>query len=70
MARVMIRLDARESKALRELAQRECRDPRAQALLLLRRGLEDAGLLKAETATGERNTSAPHAQVQNHAPAR
>ncbi len=47
--RVSLRDD--EHKALRELAQRERRDLRAQAALLIRNGLEQARLLPTDTST-------------------
>jgi hypothetical protein len=51
MTRIMITLPQNEREALRELAQREHRDPRAQAALIIRDGLERAGLLPTATPT-------------------
>jgi len=48
MARVIVCLNDAERGALQELAEREGRDPRAQAALILRRELERAGLLSAD----------------------
>jgi hypothetical protein len=45
MARINITLKANERDALRELAEREFRDPRAQAALIIRRELGRMGLL-------------------------
>lgn len=45
--RMYISLYPNESKALGELAQRERRHPREQAALLIRRGLELAGVLES-----------------------
>jgi hypothetical protein len=45
MARVMVTLRRDEREALRVLAQQERRDPRDQAALLIRGGLEQRGLL-------------------------
>jgi hypothetical protein len=44
-------LETRESEALQVLAEREFRDPRAQAALIIRRALEDAGLLPPGAGT-------------------
>jgi hypothetical protein len=41
----MVTLGSDETEALRALAEEERRDPRAQAALLIRRGLERVGLL-------------------------
>ena len=48
MARIFITLKSAEREALRVLAEREFRDPRAQAALLLREALEKRGLLPAD----------------------
>ena len=45
MARVTVTLDSDEKVALLALAQDQRRDPRAQAALLIRQGLERSGLL-------------------------
>ena len=47
MTRVTVTLLDEEREALRTLAERERRDPRAQAALLIRLALEGAGLLRA-----------------------
>jgi hypothetical protein len=47
MARITVSLKATEREALRVLAEREFRDPRAQAAIIIRRELERAGLLAA-----------------------
>jgi hypothetical protein len=46
--RMMIALDGKERSALIELAERERRDPRQQAAVIIRRELVRRGLLKAE----------------------
>lgn len=51
MARIMITLQQNEREALIELAQRERRDPRDQAALIIRRELERADLLPTDTPT-------------------
>jgi len=50
MARITINLKDQEKTALRILAENEFRDPRAQAVLIIRLELERLGLLKADTA--------------------
>jgi hypothetical protein len=47
--KVTIYLDQQERDALSNLAQRERRDPRDQAALIIRRELERAGLLPTDT---------------------
>lgn len=51
MARITVSLQQDERSALQALAQRERRDPRAQAALLLRETLIARGLLPTETET-------------------
>jgi hypothetical protein len=46
VTRIMITLRSDESEALGVLAEKERRDPRAQAALLIRRELERVGLLQ------------------------
>ena len=53
MARIFITLKPQERDALRTLAEREFRDPRAQAALIIREALEKRGLLPAEPAPAE-----------------
>lgn len=48
MARVMINLEEEERDALVLLAQREKRDPRRQAAMIIRRTLEEHGLLDVQ----------------------
>lgn len=50
MARVMIRLDEQENKALWQLAETERRDWRDQAALIIRAELERRGLIATEHA--------------------
>ncbi len=50
MARVTVTLLIVERDALVKLSERECRDPRAQAALIIRRELERLGLLPADPA--------------------
>ena len=45
MPRITLRLEIDERDALFRLAHRECRNPRAQALLFIRSGLEIMGYL-------------------------
>ena len=52
MARMMITLQENEREALRTMAQREMRDPRQQAAMIIRRELERAGLLPADPRPG------------------
>ena len=60
MARVTIPLKAVERDALRILAEREFRDPQAQAAIIIRRELERAGLLPANcTDAGDKAQSQP-----------
>lgn len=48
MARVVVLLEQDERDALCALAEREFRDPRAQAALIIRRELERAGLVRSK----------------------
>ena len=48
MARISVSLDPQEREALINLAQRERRDPRDQAALIVRDGLQRAGLLPTD----------------------
>ena len=45
MTRMTVKIQSNECAALVALAQRELRDPRAQAALIIRNGLERMGLL-------------------------
>jgi len=60
--RMMIALDGRERSALVELAERERRDPRQQAAVIIREVLIDHGLLTAgrvaETCAPDRGEAA------------
>jgi len=47
MLRIIITLNEQEKKALIVLAEREMRDPRAQAALIIRKALEFEGLISA-----------------------
>jgi hypothetical protein len=53
MARMMIPLEIDEKQAIISLADKEKRDPRQQAALLIRRQLEKMGLLPAAAPTGQ-----------------
>ncbi len=53
MARITIRLENTERDALIELSQRERRDPRDQAALIVRRELEREGLLQPVNVTAQ-----------------
>jgi hypothetical protein len=48
MTRITISLRDQEKIALRELAEKEFRDPRAQAALIIRQELERRGYLQAD----------------------
>jgi len=53
--RITIRLDLAEVEALDKLSQRERRDPREQAAMLVSEGLRGAGVLRPD---GERKRAA------------
>ena len=48
MAKVIIYLPDNESAALKDLAQREYRAPKAQAALIIRKELERLGMIQTE----------------------
>ena len=48
MAKVIIYLPDNESEALKDLAQREYRAPKAQAALIIRKELERLGMIQTE----------------------
>ena len=50
MTRITISLRDQEKTALRALAEKEFRDPRAQAALIIRQELERRGFLHADAA--------------------
>lgn len=50
MTRIMITLQPDERAALLDLAERERRDPRDQAALFIRSGLQHLGLLPTDNA--------------------
>ena len=55
-ARITVSLMRSEKSALMQLAERERRDPRAQAAILIRRELERLGLIqRLEVVTDERH---------------
>jgi hypothetical protein len=56
MARICINLEIDERKALFALAQRERRDPREQAALLVRQGLTAVGVLPPGPAATQSTT--------------
>jgi len=56
----MVTLGSEEAEALRALAEEERRDPRAQAALLIRRGLERVGLLPPPSGMHAANASDQH----------
>ena len=60
MARIMVTLGSDETEALRALAEEERRDPRAQAALLIRRGLERVGLLPPPSGIHSADASDQH----------
>lgn len=63
MTRVIIYLPETERQALLALAVREYRDPRAQAALLIRRGLEAEGVLAEVAPTTEKQPNATRAEA-------
>ena len=50
MARITVNLREDERRGLLDLANRERRDPRDQAAVLIRERLKDMGVLRTETA--------------------
>ena len=60
--RLPVYLTQTEQMALFELAERERRDPREEAALLIRRGLEDARLLPATEFPKQAQTAAQPAE--------
>jgi hypothetical protein len=58
MERITISLKEIEKKALLELADKELRDPRAQAALIIRRELERQGLIEPQPFTAPACTAA------------
>jgi alpha-galactosidase len=52
-SRITLVLDAAERQALEELAERELRDVRQQAILIIRRELQRLGLLSVEGETAD-----------------
>ncbi len=53
MARITLTINESERKGLIALSERERRDPRNQAALLIRQALERAGLLPTITGGGD-----------------
>jgi len=53
MARIIVHLGEQEREALRTLAKREMRDPRAQAALIIHQELERQGALPARAALSQ-----------------
>lgn len=51
MSWIAVTLEDDEKAALRELAKQEKREPKLQAALLIRQGLETLGLLPAQSTT-------------------
>lgn len=51
-ARITVSLLRAEKAALMQLAERERRDPRAQAAMLIRRELERLGLIQTQQGRG------------------
>lgn len=69
MARITITLGQIERDALRALAEREFREPRAQAALIVRAELERLGLLVREPlpASGAPIADAGREEIKRHA---
>ncbi len=55
MTRITITLSDEEKTALRSLSEKEFRDPRMQAALIIRRELEKQGLMESTKAVSESN---------------
>lgn len=60
MARITLTLNQNEKDALRILAEREFRDPRAQAALIIRNELERCGLLPRIVKNDLQENIVPH----------
>jgi hypothetical protein len=58
MTRITLTLNNQERAALTTLAQKEFRDPRAQAALIIRRELEKQGLIESLTPKSVNNPRA------------
>lgn len=65
MARMMIPLEIDEKQAIISLADREKRDPRQQAALLIRQQLENLGLLHPASTPAASMESADGIQIQH-----
>jgi hypothetical protein len=65
MTRITVTLLDNERRALQVLSEREMRNPRDQAALLIRRALEDAGYLKAEHPRSGECTQLASAAVES-----
>jgi hypothetical protein len=61
MARITICLTDLEKTALRTLAEKEFREPRAQAALIIRQELERRGLISKEQTTDSNYRTQPAA---------
>ena len=57
MARIIVHLGEQEREALRTLAKREMRDPRAQAALIIHQELERQGALPARADLSQKKES-------------
>ena len=64
MSRVFVPLNSEERKALRVLAERERRDPRDQAALIIRADLEKRGLLPADPQPADQSAQPQLAEVR------
>jgi hypothetical protein len=64
MARVTITLQPDEKAALSRLAESKRRDPRDQAALLVRQGLEQSGVLSSADAPAQDRR--PETKEENH----
>jgi hypothetical protein len=58
MSRVIVHLPPTEIEALRRLAERNFRDPRAQAALFIRQALQQAGELAPAALAGQSQEAA------------
>ena len=62
MAKVIVYLREQENDALHRLAQKEYRQPKAQAALMIRRELERLGMLDTASNTEELREGSGHDQ--------
>ena len=66
MPKIIVYLAEQERNALRELAQREMRVPRAQAALIIRQELRRLGMLQAQTTIIEEEYNEQQSDGASH----